>query len=81
MKKEKKQKKIVKPKKKTTHKKPHLRRVNGLAQRPAHTDGAEFRPTNGRSIGFPPDGGDSYISPDACACSCTHTAVRGGPAH
>jgi hypothetical protein len=56
MKKEKKtknQKKTRKKKKrkKNTQKNPP-RRVNGLAQRRAHSGGAEFRSANERSIGF-----------------------------
>jgi hypothetical protein len=57
--KNKKRKKKQKPRKleknrKTTKKirKNQLRRINRPAQRRAHAGGAEFRPANGRSIGF-----------------------------
>jgi hypothetical protein len=44
--------KKMKKKKPRKKRKTHLRRINGPAQRRAHACGAEFRPTNGRSIGI-----------------------------
>jgi hypothetical protein len=45
-------------------KKNHLRHVNGLAQRRAYADGAEFRPANRRSIGI--------ATGLPCLCCCTY---------